>query len=153
MDAIISLHASQPYWIWLAIGLLLLAIESALSTEWLLWPAVAAGIVAVLTAVGLQYGFAVEIIAFGLLTAGLTLLSNRLIKRMNPADMPDINDRDSRLIGQQAQVVSPFLDGRGRVFISGSEWAAELEGEGSPAIGSRVVVETIEGARLRVRAP
>jgi inner membrane protein len=153
MDALISLHGSQPYWIWLAIGLLLLAIESALSTEWLLWPAVAAGIVAVLTAVGLQYGFAVEVIAFGLLTAGLTLLSNKLIKRMNPADMPDINDRDSRLIGQQAQVITPFLNGRGRVFISGSEWAAELEGDALPEVGSRVVVETVEGARLKVRTP
>ncbi len=93
MDALISLHASQPWWIWLGLGLVLLAVESALSSEWLLWPAVSAGIVAVLTAIGLRYGFAVEIIAFGLLTAGLTLLSNRLIKRMNPVDMPDINSR------------------------------------------------------------
>ncbi len=153
MDALISLHASQPWWIWLGLGLVLLAVESALSSEWLLWPAVSAGIVAVLTAIGLRFGFAVEIIAFGLLTAGLTLLSNKLIKRMNPIDMPDINDRDSRLIGQQAQVITPFLDGRGRVFISGSEWAAELEGEAAPAIGSRVVVEAIQGARLKVRAP
>lgn len=152
MDALISLHATQPYWIWLGVGLVLLAIESAFSTEWLLWPAVSAGVVAVLTAIGLRYGFAVEIIVFGLLTAVLTLLSKRLITRVNPTDMPDINDRNARLIGQQAQVITPFLDGRGRVFISGSEWAAELEGDASPAVGSRVVVEMIEGARLRVRA-
>lgn len=152
MDALISLHATQPYWIWLGVGLVLLAIESAFSTEWLLWPAVSAGVVAVLTAIGLRYGFAVEIIVFGLLTAVLTLLSKRLITRVNPTDMPDINDRSARLIGQQAQVITPFLDGRGRVFISGSEWAAELEGDAAPEVGSRVVVETIEGARLRVRA-
>lgn len=152
MDALISLHATQPYWIWLGVGLGLLAIESAFSTEWLLWPAVSAGIVAVLTAVGLRYGFAVEIIVFGLLTAVLTLLSKRLIMRVNPTGAPDINDRESRLIGQQAQVITPFLDGRGRVFISGSEWAAELEGDAAPEVGSRVVLETIEGARLRVRA-
>lgn len=153
MDALISLHATQPWWIWLALGLLLLAVESALSTEWLLWPAVSAGIVAVLTAIGLRYGFAVEIIAFGLLTAILTLLSNRIIKRVNPADVPDINDRDSRLLGKPAEVITPFLDGRGRVFISGSEWAAELEGDGAPAVGSRVIVDAVLGARLRVRLP
>ena len=153
IDALVSLHASQPWWIWLAVGLALLAIEAALSSEWLLWPAVSAGLVAVLTALGLRYGFAVEFIVFGVLTAALTLLSSRLIKRMNPADMPDVNDRDTRLIGRPAEVITPFLNGKGRVFISGAEWAAEIDGDGSPPIGSRVIVEMVEGARLKVRAP
>ena len=46
MTAVLNLYAAQPFWIWLAIGVLLLAIESMASTEWLLWPAVAAGGVA-----------------------------------------------------------------------------------------------------------
>ena len=50
MDALIDFHSTQPFWIWLAIGVVLLAIEAAFSTEWLLWPAVAAGITAVLGA-------------------------------------------------------------------------------------------------------
>ena len=60
MNALIDLHAAQPFWIWLAIGVLLLAVEAAFSTEWLLWPAVAAGITAVVAALGLTNSFWME---------------------------------------------------------------------------------------------
>ena len=150
MDALINLYSSQPFWIWLAVGVLLLAIEAAFSTEWLLWPAVAAGAVAVLTAVGLHPGAIGEIAIFAVLTVVLTLLSRRLVQKVNPSDSPDINDRDGRLVGLRAQVVQPFVDGRGRVFVSGAEWAAELNGD-VPAVGQSVVVEAVAGALLRVR--
>jgi hypothetical protein len=151
MDAIVDIYASQPFWIWLAIGVVLLAIEAALSTEWLLWPAASAGVVAVLTALGLRLGFGVEVGLFAALTVLATLLSRRLIQRVNPSDAPDINARDSRLIGQRAQVVQAFVDGRGRVFVSGSEWVAEIEGA-APLAGESVIVEGFEGSKLRVRA-
>ena len=151
MDAVIDVYSSQPFWIWLAIGVLLLAIEAALSSEWLLWPAVAAGVVAVLTALGLQIGFAGEVGLFAILTVVATLFSRRLIQRVNPGDRPDINDRDARLIGQRARVVAPFVDGRGRVFVSGAEWAAEIDGVGPP-VGDSVIVEASRGGDLKVRA-
>ena len=150
MDALIDLHAAQPYWIWLALGVILLAIESAFSTEWLLWPAVSAGVVAVATALGLPLGLLGEFLLFAVLTVAATLLSRRLIQRVNPADSPDINARDSRLIGQRAQVVQAFVDGRGRVFVSGAEWVAEIEGA-APLAGESVIVEGFDGPRLKVR--
>ena len=73
------------------------------------------------------------------------------ITRINPTEA-DINDRNSRLIGQRAQVVQAFAEGRGRVFISGSEWAAQIEGP-APMVGESVVVEAVSGSRLTVRAP
>ena len=151
MDALIDLHAAQPYWIWLAIGVILLAVEAAFSTEWLLWPAVSAGVVAVATALGLPLGLPGEVLLFAVLTVAATLLSRRLIQRVNPSDSPDINARDGRLIGQRAQVVQAFTDGRGRVFVSGAEWPAELEGE-APMVGESVFVEGIDGPKLKVRA-
>ena len=150
MDALINLHAAQPYWIWLAIGVILLAVEAAFSTEWLLWPAVSAGVVAVVTALGLPLGLLGEMLLFALLTVAATLASRRLIQRVNPSAVPDINARDSRLIGQRAQVTQAFVNGRGRVFVSGSEWIAEIEG-GAPLAGESVIVEGFEGSRLRVR--
>lgn len=150
MTAVLNLYAAQPFWIWLAIGVLLLAIESMASTEWLLWPAVAAGVVAVLTAVGLHLGLPGEVAVFALLTVIATVLSRRLVSKANPSG-PDINDRDSRLIGQHARVVQPFVDGRGRVFISGAEWPAEIEGEG-PGTGANVLVHGVSGSLLKVTA-
>ena len=151
MTGALEIYAAQPFWFWLALGVLLLAVEAALSTEWLLWPAVSAGVVAAVTALGLRIGFGGELLLFAALTVAATLLSRKLIQRVNPDDQPDINDRDIRLIGQRAQVVAPFVDGRGRVFVSGAEWHAEIEGE-PPLVGTSVIVEGSTGSGLLVRS-
>ena len=151
MDTLIDLYSAQPFWLWLAIGALLLAVEAAASTEWLLWPAVSAGIVAVVTALGLSLGLAGEVGLFAALTLASTLLSRRLVQRVNPDDKPDINDRDRRLIGQKATVVEPFVDGRGRVFVSGAEWSAELDGA-APLATAPVIVTAVGSGRLTVKA-
>jgi membrane protein implicated in regulation of membrane protease activity len=110
---------------------------------------VSAGVVAVLTAVGFQPGLPAEVAIFALLTVIATILSRRLVSKANPAG-PDVNDRDSRLVGQRARVVEAFVGGRGRVFVSGAEWSAEIEGEAPPA-GQDVVVDQVNGSLLRVR--
>lgn len=150
MEALTNLYSDQPFWIWLALGVALLAIEAALSTEWLLWPAVSAGVVAVVTALGAHLGLSGEAALFAVLTVAMTLLSRRLIQRVNPTDSPDINALDLRLIGQRAQVVQTFVDGRGRVFVSGAEWVAEIE-DAAPASGESVIVEGMDGPKLKVR--
>jgi len=151
MLSLADLYVAQPFWIWLAVGVLLLAVEAMFSTEWLLWPAVSAGVVAVMTAAGVRLGLPGEVAVFAVLTVIATLLSRRLISKANPAG-PDINDRDSRLIGQRARVVEAFVSGRGRVFISGAEWPAEVEGE-APVEGQDVVVTRITGSLLTVQSP
>ncbi|WP_284877479.1 NfeD family protein [Brevundimonas sp. MEB006b] len=151
MMSLADLYVAQPFWIWLAIGVLLLAVEAMFSTEWLLWPAVSAGVVAVMTAAGVQLGLPGEVAVFAILTVIATLLSRRLISKANP-DGPDINDRDSRLLGQRARVVETFVSGRGRVFISGAEWPAEIVGE-APVEGQDVVVMRVNGSLLTVQSP
>ena len=151
MDWFVSLYASQPFWLWLAIGVVLSGLEAAASTEWLLWPAVSAGLTALLSALAPQLGLPVEIGVFAALTVASTVLSRRLIKRVNPKDQPDINDRDIRLVGERARVVEAFVGGRGRVFVSGSEWPAEIEGA-SPLAGESVIIESVSGPLLKVRA-
>ena len=149
MTGLVELYSAQPFWIWLAIGVLLLAVEAMFSTEWLLWPAVSAGIVAVLTAVGFQPGLPAEVAIFAVLTVIATILSRRLVSKANPPG-PDVNDRNTRLVGQRARVVEAFVGGRGRVFVSGAEWLAEIEGDAPPA-GQDVVVDQVDGSLLKVR--
>lgn len=150
MDWFFNLYAAQPFWLWLAVGVGLLGIEAMFSTEWLLWPAVAAGITALLAAL-FPLGLAVEVGLFSLLTVVLTLASRKLVKRVNPDYAPDINDVRLRLVGQKARVVEAFVNGRGRVFISGAEWEAEIE-DVSPLAGESVVVESVSGQYLKVRS-
>jgi len=148
MDAVVALYQAQPFWLWLAIGCLFLAVEAASGTEWLLWPAVSAGIVAVVTLLASGLGLPIELALFAVLTLATTLASRRLIKRINPTD-PDINDRAARLVGETAEVTQAFVDGRGRVFVSGSEWSAVIEGDG-PSVGESVRVEGVDGSKLKV---
>lgn len=149
MDAIVAVYQSQPFWLWIALGCLILAVEAAAGTEWLLWPAVSAGVVAVVTLIAPNLGLPVEVAIFAVLTLVTSLASRRLIRRVNPAEA-DINDRSARLVGVRAQVVQPFVDGRGRVFVSGSEWAADIDGD-APPVGGSVVVAAIDGPRLKVK--
>ena len=48
-------------------------------------------------------------------------------------------------------MVEAFVGGRGRVFVSGAEWPAEIEGE-APGEGQDVVVKRVDGSRLTVQA-
>lgn len=150
MDAFLAVYDSHPFWIWLALGCLILAVEAALGTEWLLWPAVSAGLVSLLTLAGMSAGPGGEIAIFAVLTLVTTLGSRRLIRSVTPSQ-PDINDRNLRLVGQRALIVQPFVEGRGRVFVSGAEWSADLEGP-PPAEGTSVVVRAVDGSRLKVSA-
>lgn len=149
MDAVVALYQAQPFWLWLALACLMLAVEAASGTEWLLWPAVSAAVVALVTLVAPDLGLPIEIGLFAILTLATTLGSRRLIKRVNP-DETDINDRNARLLGLRAEVVQPFVDGRGRVFVSGSEWPADIVGE-APPVGAGVEVVAVDGPRLKVK--
>ena len=151
MQTLADIYAAQPFWIWLAVAVTLLAVEAAFTTEWLLWPAAAAGLVALITALGLDFGPAFEVAVFSVVTVILTLFARRFVQKVNPAAEPDINARDVRFVGQQARVVEPFVNGQGRVFISGAEWQAEIAA-GEPPVGAFVTVTAAEGSILKVVA-
>jgi len=47
--------ATQAFWLWLTFGILLLGVETILGTQWLLWAAVSAGLVAVMCLTALPF--------------------------------------------------------------------------------------------------
>lgn len=126
----------QLFWAWLIIGGSLLALEIVIGTQWLLWPAAAAVIVAVITLTGAPANLLVQIVIFCVLTLIMTLLSRRFLKPP-AAEGADINDPYHRLIGQEATVIHAFddLEGQrvnGRVIFDGVEWPAQSEREDAP---------------------
>ncbi len=147
-----QLYLAHPFWAWIALAGVLLVVEVATGSGWMLWPAAAAGIIALaVTFTGLDLSQAT--LAFALLTISLALLARRYLPKSLFHHPPggDINDNIGRLVGHQGRVVGAFQGRNGRVFIDGKEWAAELdEGEGLAA-GSTVEVTGVSGAHLRVR--
>lgn len=150
MTGLFDLAIANPFWVWAAIGALVLAVEVATGSGWLLWPAASAGVVAVATLVLDLPGFG----AVGLY-AGLTILLTLLARRLWPSrqvwDADDINDNVARLVGHHGKAVTSFHGRDGRVFIDGKEWAADLEDDTPLARGAAVEVTGVNGARLRVR--
>jgi len=150
MEAVADLYAAQPFWIWLTLGAVLLAIEAALGTEWLLWPAASAGVVALVTLTPAPLGLGGEVALFAALTLVATFVGRRFVTRVQ-GDGPDVNDQAARLLGQAGETAGPIVAGDGRVFAGGAEWPAELEGGGDLPQGVRVVVTAVSGSRLTVR--
>jgi membrane protein implicated in regulation of membrane protease activity len=144
---LLGLFSSHPFWGWMAAGVVLLAAEALTGTGWLLWPAVSAGLTGVAILSGKVPQPAVQVALF----AGLTILTT-LIARPWLARPPraDLNDRALRVLGQTGEARADFVAGRGRVFVDGAEWPAELEGGGELAAGAQVRVVRVEGARLIV---
>ena len=145
---------SQAFWIWLTLGILLLGAEVFLGTQWLLWSAAAAGVVAVICLTGLPFGFVLQVTTFAILSLVLTLLTKRLLRV--PQSVTDINEPHTRLLGKQAEVLSGFDvvtggERTGRVIFDGVEWPAVLKtGDAALKASDRVVIDAIAEGRLYV---
>ena len=150
MDLLASFHATHPFWVWLAVAAIFLAIEVATGSGWLLWPAASAAVVGVISLVA-PLGAPVEVALFALLTIATTVLARRFLKPVLDGDAPDLNDPLTRLLGRDGEVLAPFENGVGRVFVDGKEWQARLDGE-APSPGQRIEVIALDGATLTVRA-
>lgn len=155
MDTLFSLFVAYPFWGWLSLGVGLLLLEAILTTEWLLWPAVAAGIVSVLALIGVPKEVAGQGMVFGVLTLLGVVFARPLLARNRPMN-PDINDPSLRLVGQAGEVAEVFRNGTGRVFVDGAEWIAEVEPQqrsefGALGLGERVTVTSVSGARVVVK--
>ncbi len=152
MDLITGLYFTHPFWFWISIAAVILALEVATGSGYLMWPAAAAAVIAVINLIGLRLGLPSELALVAVLTLAGTLTARRWMPKNIAGDNPDINDPNIRLVGRRGVATATVVDGRGRVDVDGKDWAAEVEGDDSGAAGTRVVVTgIIDGARLRVR--
>ncbi len=150
MQMLADLYAAQPFWLWVALGAALIAIEIMTGSGWLLWASASAGVVAVAAAFA-DMSFPMAVLVFAGLTIVSTLLARRYFPRSVLADAGDINDNVERLVGRSGAAVQPFRGGAGRVLIDGKEWPADLETDARLEAGARVEVIGISGVRLTVR--
>lgn len=152
MAVIAALYAAHPLWTWLALGALLLAVEIATGTGWLLWPSACAAATGLLTLIPGMAFFPAALTAFAALTAASTLAARRYFPKRGAEEGPDINDAPARLIGRRGRAVHGFSGAAGRVLVDGKEWPAEAEAGGVLAVGDAVEVTAVADGVLRVRS-
>src|SRR4051794_16917898 len=109
MGDVAGIYAAHPFWIWMGLAAALLAVEAAVGTQWLLWPAVSAGVVALVALLRLPIGAAGAVTLFAALTLATTIASRKLVARVQPPG-EDLNDRSARLVGVGGEVVAPFVE-------------------------------------------
>lgn len=144
-----ALAEQQPGWAWLGVAAVLLCMELATGSGYLLWPSASAAVVAGLAFLHLPEGWPLQALAFAALTIASTYAARRWWPPMTPVTAGrGLSDSRTRLVGAEGRAT---VDG-GRVFVDGKEWAAETEGGAALAPDARVqVVDVVDGGRLMVR--
>jgi inner membrane protein len=148
MDSLLTLLNAIGPQHWVILGLILLIAEMASGTTYLLWPAVAAFVTA-LVAWLTPAGWIAEIALFAVLILVLTYFGHPIVKRFRQEGAASgLNERSATLIGTRG-VIANFANGAGSVRVKDTVWRA-LSDEALEA-GQEVEVTSVDGSTLRVK--
>lgn len=148
MDALIGFltHMAPPHW--LVLGLVLLIAEMATGTTYLLWPAVAAFVTALLSLL-LPTTWAQDLGLFALLVIVLTGFGHPLVQRWREAGRASgLNERSQSLVGARG-VITVFDNGAGSVKLGDTVWRAVSAEPLAP--GEAVEVASVDGVTVHVK--
>ena len=143
----------EHYWLWLALGLALAALEMVVPGVYLIWLALAA-LTTGLIVFGSDQLFAgamptaMQVVSFVFLSLIYAFSARRWL-RDSPivsAD-PMLNNRGARMVGEMVLVTTAIEHGRGRVRLGDSDWMARGP---DIAAGEWVRVKGTDGSTLLV---
>ncbi len=141
----------MPWWGWIVVGVVLLAAEMMVDSEFYL---VFLGFAALVTGILGASGLAGPVAAQWAIFAGLSVLllvgfRRRIYGMVRGADPPG----HETVVGEQATVLEPIEPGaRGRAELRGATWSARNTGDATLAAGQIVRVERVDGLTVWVRA-
>lgn len=139
----------EPHWLWLGLGVLLLAGEALLPGTVLMW----FGIAAIITGIvhyALDPSWAAQLLLFSVLGVGSTAVFWYWRRRNpEPEDEERVNRSGAEMVGRTLTLISAIENGSGRAKVGDSSW--RVDGPELPA-GTRVRVVAVESGTLRVEA-
>jgi membrane protein implicated in regulation of membrane protease activity len=137
------------FWHWWALAGTLVIVEVFAPGIMFLWLGVAAGMVGALLLVWPGLALKGQLLVFAALSVA-SVLAWRRYQKTHPVvtDEPNLNRRGAGCIGQRAALATPIINGRGRLRLGDSSWAAF--GPDLPA-GTTVEVIGVEGTLLQVQ--
>ena len=140
----------MTWWIWILIGVALLAIEFASSTLHLGLFAVGALVVAILVGLGVDIPLWGQLAVFtGVSVFFLFFVRPVLVRKLKLHVTRPVDS----LVGEQAVALDEIGPaGLGKAEMRGSTWSARNVGETALIRGQRCVVAAVEGLVLHVRA-
>ncbi len=143
----------QPDWHWWTLGAILLAIEIASTTQYLLWPGIAALLVGVLKFADPSLDGRLAVFLFAVIAVGATIAWKRSpLGRADRTTHPTLNDRSAQYTGRHVVALDDFAGVRGAVRVDDSRWNAMTSDGSSPKKGAALEVTGSDGTTLMVRA-
>jgi inner membrane protein len=148
MDALVQFLTSLGPQHWLVLGLVLLIAEMASGTTYILWPAVAAFITALIAWIA-PTGWVAELGIFAALVIALTAFGRPLVQRWrSEGGAKGLNERGESLVGARG-LVANFADGVGAVKVGDTVWRAVSDE--ALAAGDSVQITSVDGVTLQVK--
>lgn len=150
MQQISTLLAEYGPWLWFALAVVLLVLETIVPGIHFLWFGVAAGIVGVFALV-MDVAWQWQLILFALVSLATVFWVRRYAGvEKSQTDEPSLNIRGAQYIGRRVTVEEAIKNGRGKVRVGDTIWSAQGE---DAARGAEVEVTGVNGTVLVVTAP
>ena len=143
----------SPWW-WVAFGLALGALEMATLSFFLIGPAVAALIMALIVGFGIPMSGGTLVMLWAILSVVLTLFGRSYLKKYGDGGgraSAKLNNRGGRLVGRNATVLE-WTGDEGAVEIDGSRWRAKSQIGSTYTQGAPVEIIDADGMTLTVRS-
>ncbi len=138
----------MDYWIWAAIGIVLVAAEAIVPGVFIIWFGVASIGLAAITLVFPETSAAMQILAFAVLAiAGVALQVFWFKRHPIASDAPLLNQGARSLVGRTVVVSRDIVNGRGSVKVGDTVWSAEGP---DVAAGLSVTIVDVDGSLLKV---
>lgn len=152
MTAMTDFLNSQPAWHWWALGAVLLAIELVSTTQYLLWPGIAAVLVGVLKLIDPGLDGRIAAILFAMLAVAATVVWKRThLGRADREGYATLNERSAQYVGRHVTACDDFVGPRGAVRVDDTRWNAMTSDGSSPKKGDALEVTGFDGALLKVK--
>ena len=140
----------MAWWIWILIGIALLALEMTSSTMHIGLFAVGALVVAVLVGVGVDIPLWAQLVIFtGVSIVSLLFVRPWIVRKLRLSETKTVDS----LVGEQAVALDEIGPADiGKAEMRGSTWSARNVGETALTRGQRCVVAAVDGLVIHVRA-
>lgn len=149
MDTLITFLTSLGPQHWLVFGLILLIAEMASGTTYILWPAVAAFLTALVSLSGMT-NWVADMAIFAVLVIVLTFFGRPIVQRWrNEGGASGLNERSVSMIGARG-VITVFANGTGSAKINDTIW--RVVSDEALTAGQTVVIDGVDGSTLKVKA-
>jgi len=136
---------------WGLLGITLVGIELITGSTYILWPAVAAIVIAIWVFF-LPLSWEMQFLAFFAISLALLVIGHYYVRPLMKSGEPsDLNDPSRTMLGRRVVAFTDFENGHGRVTVGDTQWKAASEGA-DPKSGDRLIITAVTGATLIVEA-